>query len=126
MARVKRKKNQGLIICPKNKQFADIVVCAAACADKCTLYKKNISYEMLVEYVENHPEYEIIGELMATTKKPQTKPQTYWIISEDNSVHEVSEKEIMNNPQDFLDKQIWQKPPFKYELVIALKRVKAE
>ncbi len=126
MARIKRRKNQGLIICPKTKQYTDIIVCAAACREKCRIYKDAVSLELLLEYVEQHPEYKVIGELMATTKKPQAQGNKYWIISEENTVVEVSEKEIMENPQEYIDKQIWQRPPYKFELVISLKKVKAD
>ncbi len=58
------------------------------------------------------------------TKVEASKEKHYWILSEDNQVKEVPESEIMNNPREYLGKQIWDKPPFQYELVISLKRVK--
>jgi len=62
---------------------------------------------------------------MAGQKTPQPKAKVFWVLDEDKKVIEVQEKEIMNNPQQYLDKEIWDKPPYKYEVVIALKRVKA-
>ena len=118
------KKSQSLIVCPKTKQFTDLIVCAASCGERCSLYRSTITYEVLLNYVEKHPEYKIIGELMQT-QKTGTKETKFWIINKDNTVEEVSEKDIMNNPKPFLKKQIWQKPPYRYKLVITLKRIKA-
>ncbi len=50
----------------------------------------------------------------------------FWIVTGENQYIEVTEKEIMKNPQKYIKKQIWQKPPFRYEVVVTLKRVKAE
>jgi len=63
---------------------------------------------------------------MPVKAKTTVKETKYWILDDQNVVQEVNEKEIMKNPQDFLNKQIFQKPPFKYDLVITLKRVKVE
>jgi hypothetical protein len=60
------------------------------------------------------------------TKPVKPKELTFWVVSEDNQFVEVTEKEVMKNPQEYLGKQIWQKPPFKYEVVITLKKVKAD
>ena len=123
----KIRKNQQLIICPDSKQFTDLVVCAANCDHKCDKYAESITYEILLDFVENHPEYKIIGELvMATEQKKPAGVKKFWIIDEEKKLTEVSEKQIMNNPQNFIGKDIWQKPPFKYEIVITLKKVKAD
>ncbi|MCD4796319.1 MAG: hypothetical protein K8R49_04000 [Candidatus Cloacimonetes bacterium] len=50
----------------------------------------------------------------------------FWIVTGENQFEEVTEKEIMKNPQKYIKKQIWQKPPFKFEVVVTLKRIKAE
>ena len=123
-----KKRNDRLIVCPRTKQFTDIVVCAASCQNRCSIYRETITLEMLQNFIEKHPEYEIIGEIMPekTKSKPQVKENKYWILDEQNVVEEVSEKMIMKNPQDYIGKQIWQKPPFKYDIVITLKRVKVE
>ncbi len=121
------KENKNLIVCPKSKQYTDIIVCAATCENKrfCKIYKERISLEILMEFIEKHPDYILVGELMATkTVKP--KETTFWVVMGENQFEEVTESEIMKNPQNYLDKQIWQKPPFKYEVVITLRKVKAD
>lgn len=125
--RYRPKENKNLIVCPKNKQYTDIVVCAANCPNKryCSIYKEKISLEVLMSFIEKHPDYILIGELMPTkTSKP--KEPTFWIVNADNQLSEVTESEIMQNPQNYLDKQIWQKPPFKYEVIITLKKIKVD
>ena len=122
----KKRVNQHLIICRKTKQFTDLIVCAANCDDRCEEYKKNITYEMLLDYITRHPEYEIIGELMPTQKTSAQELKKFWIVNNEYKIEEVTEAEIMKHPQKFIGKQIWQKPPFKYEIVITLKKIKAE
>ena len=122
----RKKRNDRLIVCPKTRQFTDIVVCAASCHQRCSVYRNTITLDMLLKYIEEHPEYEIIGEIMPEKAKPKSKVNKYWILDDQNVVKEVSERVIMNNPQDYIGKQIWQKPPFRYDLVITLKRVKVE
>ena len=124
----RKKRNERLIVCPRTKQFTDIVVCAASCQSRCSIYRETITLEMLQNFIEKHPEYEIRGEIMPekTKPKPKAKENKYWILDEQNLVKEVSENMIMKNPQDYIGKQIWQKPPFKYDIVITLKRVKVE
>ena len=78
-----------------------------------------------MDFIEKHPNYILVGELMAT-KSAKPKELTFWVVNEDNQYEEVTEKEVMKNPQNYLGKQIWQKPPFKYEVVITLKRIKAD
>ena len=78
-----------------------------------------------MDFIEKHPDYILVGELMATkTEKP--KEPTFWVVTGDNQFQEVTESEIMKNPQNYIDKQIWQKPPFKFEVVITLRKVKAD
>ncbi len=79
-----------------------------------------------MEFIEKHPEYELVGELMAAEKAKKTKENTFWVVTGENQYEEVTEKEVMKNPQNYIDKQIWQKPPFRYEVVITLKRIKAD
>ncbi len=124
----KKKRNERLVVCPRTRQFTDIVVCAASCQNRCSVYRETITLDMLQKFIEEHPEYEIIGEIMPekAKAKAKTKENKYWIVDDQNIVQEVSESMIMKNPQDFIGKQIWQKPPFKYDIVITLKRVKAE
>jgi hypothetical protein len=122
----KKRRNNRLIVCPRTKQFTDIVVCAASCQNRCAVYRETITIDMLLKFIEEHPEYEIRGEIMPVKTKATVKETKYWILDDQNVVQEVNEKEIMKNPQDFLNKQIFQKPPFKYDLVITLKRVKVE
>lgn len=125
MTRIVGKKNKHLVVCPKNKQFKDLVVCAASCDRFCSQYMSNIRLEVLEEYVQNHPEYKIIGVIMAGQKSVETKKKIFWVLDENKKVVEVEEKEIIDNPKAYLDKEIWDRPPYKYEVIIALKRVKA-
>jgi hypothetical protein len=121
--RREKRKDQNLIICPRTKQFTDLIVCAASCKNRCEEYYKAISYEMLDKFVQQHPEYKIVGELMAT-KKTSKKEKRFWVLNDDKTFTEVSEKELLDNPQEYLDKQIWEKPPYRYEVVISLKRIR--
>ncbi len=83
---------------------------------------------MMEEYVQMHPEYEIKGEIMATKKTIKDtdtrKVKQYWVLDEEDRVIEVEEQEIKDNPKEYLNKEIWDKPPNQYELVITLKRKK--
>ena len=118
------RKDKTSLVCRKTRQYKDIYSCALNCRDKCVLYKNKVTLAQLQEFVEKHPEYVITGELMAT-KASSPKEKRYWIVFGENQFKEVTEKELVANPQEYIDKQIWDKPPFKYELVISLKRVKA-
>lgn len=124
--RKKIRKDINLIVCPKSKQHTDIIVCAASCEDRryCKQYRSKITNEILIDFIEKHPKYKLVGELMPTGKKAKTDEKIFFVISKDNQLEEVPEKEIMNNPQKYLKKQIWQKPPYHYELVVSLKRIK--
>jgi len=124
--RVKKRKNQNLIVCPRTKQFTDLVVCAASCDHKmrCSEYILKIDIEMLEQYIIDHPEYEIKGELMAK-KKEITEQKKFWVVDSEKKVEEVNEQEIMENPLKYQDKEIWDRPPYKYEVVVTLKRTKA-
>ncbi|MBC8384408.1 MAG: hypothetical protein H8E57_02690 [Candidatus Cloacimonetes bacterium] len=121
----RKKHNKNLIVCPRSKQFTNLIVCAAGCDERCEIYRDSITLESLEKYVEEHPEYKIIGELMATKKAPVSKEKKFWVIQDDKSITEVTRTEIMDNPRDYLGKQIWEKPPYKYEVMISLKRIKA-
>jgi len=121
------KTNKNLIVCPKSKQYTDIIVCAANCDRKryCEIYRERISLEILQEFIENHPNYILVGELIPSkTNKP--KETTFWVVTGENEFTEVTESEVMKNPQNYIDKQIWQKPPYKYEVVVTLKRIKVD
>lgn len=58
-------------------------------------------------------------------KKSTQKVKKFWVLDSEKKVVEVEEKEIIDNPQAYIDKEIWDRPPYKYEVIIALKRVKA-
>ena len=120
------RKDINLVVCPKNKRHTDIIVCAASCEDRryCKEYRSKITNEILLDFIEKHPKYKLVGELMPTGKTVKKDENIYLVVSEDNQVEEVPEKEIMDNPQNYLKKQIWLKPPFHYELVVSLKRIK--
>ena len=115
-----------LVVCPKNKRHTDIIVCAASCEDRkfCKEYRNKITNELLLNFIEKHPKYKLVGELMPTAKTVKKSENIYLVVSKDNQVEEVPEKEIMDNPQNYLKKQIWLKPQFHYELVVSLKRIK--
>ena len=70
----------------------------------------------------------IIGARILKDYKANTeKTRQAWIESRTMDLDEaVKESEVMKNPQNYIDKQIWQKPPFRYEVVITLKRIKAD
>jgi len=119
------KKNRNLVVCPRSKQFKDLVVCAASCDNFCSQYIEGIKLSILEKYVLEHPEYKIIGVIMAGKKTAPTPTKKFWVIDADKKVREVDEKEIMDNPQAYLNQEIWDRPPYKYEVIIALKRVKA-
>lgn len=124
----KKRTNKNLVICPRSKQWTDLVVCAASCERrlKCDIYKQHITIDDLLAFIEQHPEYELKGEIMAAGKTTAAKTEKkFWVIYPDKTYQEVTEKEIINNPQEYVDKEIWDKPPFKYEVVISLKKVKA-
>ncbi len=119
------------IVCPKTKQFNSVFVCALKCKKKCPLYYQSIKLEDLVQFVEKHPKYKIVGEIMAKkditpkeTKKKVVQEKKFWIITGENEFKEVSEKEITENPMDYFKKQIWDKPPNQYEIVVSLKKIK--
>lgn len=122
------RENKNLIVCPRNRQYTDIIVCAANCDYRrlCKIYKEKISIEILMEFVEKHPDYKLVGELMPTEKIINKGEKKFWIVTGENQFVEVTESEVMKNPQKYIKKPIWQKPPFKYEVVVTLKRVKVE
>jgi len=117
------------IICYKTKRFENIIVCASQCLERCDLFKRFFSLNILQEYIEQHPEYEILGEIMAqskTTTKSNTKTETvkqklYWVITE-NTFEEVTESELINNPVPYLGKVIFEKPKDQFELIVTLKK----
>ncbi len=118
-------KDKTSIICPRSRRFESIFVCAVNCRKKCHIYKSNVDIKALLDFVENHPEYELAGEIMATKKvEPTRKEKVYWVVEDDNRFTEVKESELMNNPVAYLDKKIWDRPPNEYELVISLKKKK--
>ena len=124
-----KNKDKTTLICPLTRRFESIYVCALNCSDRCHLYINGITYELLEEYVNQHTDYEIKGEIMPTKKKitdtDSKKVKSYWILDENQKVTEVSEDEIINNPKEYLSQEIWDKPPNQYELVITLKRKKS-
>ena len=126
-----KKRKTYLIICPRNKHFKNIIACSAECEYrfKCREYVNKIDLRMLEIYVEKHPNYKIIGELMPVKKtekvlEKKTNAKKFWVMKSDKTIAEVNETEIINNPQKYIGKEIWERPPFKYEIVISLKKVK--
>ena len=121
-----RKRNKNVVICPHTKLFTDLVVCAASCDKKCDLYIKKISLDILERFIAKHPEYMIIGEIMAKEKvvAKKSNEKIYWVVDENKKLTEVKESDIINNPQRYAGKQIWDRPPYKYEVIVALKKIK--
>ncbi len=120
--------NSHTIICHKSKRFENIIVCASSCHQRCNLFKKFFNINLLLEYIENHPEYEIIGELMPqgkTSQKAQketlVKGKLFWVIT-DNTFEEVTEHELISNPANYLNKTIFEKPKDQFELIVSLKK----
>ncbi len=116
------------ILCYKSKRFENLIVCSINCHNRCELYKQFFSIEMLNDYILQHPEYEIIGEIMAQTKattpknnSSKPKEKLFWVITE-TSFEEVTESELINNPVNYLGKVIHEKPKEDFELVVTLKK----
>lgn len=119
------------IFCPKKKRYESIYSCALNCKKKCEAYHNNITIGSLQKYCEKFPDYEIIGVLMPKKTTPKVvsdsakpKEKLFWIIGEDNTYQEVAESEIIANPKEYLSKEIWEKPPNEFEIVIALRKKK--
>lgn len=112
------------VFCPLKLRFESLEVCAYECRHKCKAYAECVSLARLIRYTELHPEYEIVGELMAKNEvvKKVKEGKLYWVIVEDNKFLEVAESEIIDNPQKFLGREIYDKPPVEYELVVALRK----
>jgi len=62
---------------------------------------------------------------MPAEKKKATAEKMFWVINDDKTVVEVTETEIKSNPQEYITKEIWDRPPFRYEVLISLKKIKA-
>lgn len=75
-------------------------------------------------FVENNPNYELKGELMAS--KQIEKGKKLWILDKNDQIKEIDEKEVLENPKKYMDVQIWDKPTYKYELIIKLKRIRVD
>jgi hypothetical protein len=126
--------NPNIILCKKSKRFENIIVCTHNCFDRCDEYKKRFNIEIIKEYLENHPDYEMKGIIMATGKKTTDKSNSsnkntksekiYWIINEENKFMEVTESEIINNPADYLNKPMYEKPKDLYEIIVTIKKTK--
>ncbi|MEA1972384.1 MAG: hypothetical protein U9N34_03695 [Candidatus Cloacimonadota bacterium] len=122
--KVERRKLKKSVICPITHQFKAIIVCAYDCKTKCELYQRNVTSKTLDIFIEKHPEYELIGELMPKAKKKSTAEKIFWIKDEEGKIQEVTENEVMKNPKEYLDKDIFDKPTYEYNVIISLKRKK--
>ena len=118
------KKIKKSLICHKTKRFESIFVCAANCRDHCSAYAENICIEALEYYVQQYPEYEIIGEIMpqAITPKKVKTEKLYLVKDADGKFSDVPEGEIMKNAKEYMNKEIWEKSPNQYELVVTLRK----
>ena len=132
--------NPEIILCPKSKRFANIISCTYQCYNRCDLYFKQFNIEIIKKYIETHPEYEMKGVIMPSSKiatqtkipeskptsKPDSKEKIYWIISEDNQFAEVTETEIISNPAEYIGKPMYEKPKDQYEIVVIIKKKNKE
>jgi protoporphyrinogen oxidase len=125
--------NPEIILCKKSKRFENLIVCTLQCFDRCEQYKKQFDIELIKNYINNHPDYEMKGVIMPTSKKVATKPTTvvsapvvkqklYWIITDENQFVEVTEEEIINNPAEYIGKDMFEKPKDQYEIVVTIKK----
>lgn len=125
--------NPEIILCKKSKRFENLIVCTYQCYNRCEEYKKKFKLELLYKYLDNHPDYEMKGIIMATSKKStektpvnesknSKKEKIYWIINEDNHYDEVTESEIINNPAQYLGKPMFEKPKDQYEIIVTIKK----
>ncbi|PID29037.1 MAG: hypothetical protein CSB55_02920 [Candidatus Cloacimonadota bacterium] len=63
------------------------------------------------------------------TASPKDSVKKFWILKEEEGKDEktvtvVTEDEIINNPLEYMNAEIWDCPPYKYELTVSLKKVK--
>ena len=121
--------NSQSIFCPKTKQFSHIVICANKCFDRCIDFDRSFDIQILENYIEIHPDYEIKGVIMPVNKT-ETKTQTpskssekiYWVVTDTNQYVEVPESEIINNPAGYFGKPMFEKPKDQYEVVVTIKK----
>jgi hypothetical protein len=120
--------NPEILFCRKSHRFENIIVCTINCFDRCGGYYDKFSIEILKNYVQNHPEYELKGVIMPKAKtvtvetKSTPKEKLYWIITEENNFVEVTETEIKNDPVNYIGKPMFEKPKDEYEIIVTIKK----
>ena len=120
--------NPEIVLCKKSKRFENIIVCTYQCFDRCEAYFDQFDMELVNNYIDSHPDYEIKGVIMGKDKKiitpttDITKEREYWVITDENQYVEVKESEIINNPADYFGKPMYEKPKDQYEVVVAIKK----
>jgi len=129
--------NPEIILCNKSKRFENIIVCTYQCFNRCDLYFLQFNIEILKNYIETHPEYEMKGVIMPSTKignqtkipelknensKLITKEKTYLVKTDSNQYEEVKESEIINNPAAYIGKIMYEIPKDQYEIVVIIKK----
>jgi hypothetical protein len=124
--------NPEIILCRKSKRFENLIVCTYQCFDRCEQYWKQFDIELIKNYINNHPDYEMKGVIMPTNKKVATKPavvyapaekqKLYWVITDENQYVEVTESDIINNPAEYIGKDMFEKPKDQYEVVVVIKK----
>lgn len=62
------------------------------------------------------------NESLTGTPNTKTKQKLFWVIEEAGQYVEVTEQDIVTEPQKFLGKEIYEKPVNQYELIISLKK----
>jgi len=120
--------NPEIILCRKSKRFENIIVCTSKCLNRCDQYKKNFNIEIIKNYIINHPDYELKGVIMPVSKKAtettitSKTEKTYWFVTEEKQLLEVTESEVINNPAEYLGKEMYEKPKDQYEIVVMIRK----
>ena len=124
--------NPEIILCRKSKQFENIIVCTFKCFERCEAYFNQFDIEIIQKYIDTHPNYEMKGVIMPATKKMNhplgekkkdpKKEKLYWIITDENQYLEVSQQEIMDNPAEYIGKQLFEKPKDEFEILVMIKK----
>lgn len=60
--------------------------------------------------------------MLKNEMKKTAGEKVYWVVDDENRVIETQESSITGNPQEYLGKRIYDRPPAEYEIVVALRR----
>ena len=120
--------NPEILFCRKTSRFENLIVCTINCFDRCGAYFDKFDIELIKNYINKNPNYEIKGVIMPNSKtkavepKSVTKEKLYWIITEGNTFVEVTETEIKTNPAQYIGKPMFEKPKDEYEIMVVIKK----